>query len=307
MKAHNNVAGFQFKTKVFTAVVITNRLLQMGVGPVSLVSQLVAQSVPACSKVCIFKTIPVNSTVAPFVDPYPNACPTTCLSNQTLNWNPNYGNQASTIALMVGVIMTVLAPVLGWAMNFVPSPIIMGFTSGGGVIIAMGQLKNVMGNSIRTDVLQNGVYDLFNLPYNTTTATMGWIAVAFLFFHRKLGQGRILWWKVKAIPEWVKQVCLLPWAFGLVVLYTGITAQLDLSGTAGVAIVKTIPPGLPPITVRLLTTARTRISVAVRFASPRVVLCLCRARDYYEAAVPVPAPVPAPLPANVSAIIMPKL
>ena len=219
----------------------------MGVGPVSLVSQLVSQSVPACSKVCFPNKLPANFTV---VDPYPN-CPTKCPANQTLNWNPIYQNQASSIALMVGVIMTVLAPILGWCMNFIPSPIIMGFTSGGGIIIAMGQLKNIQGYSIRTDVLQNGVYDFFAYINQTrrTTAIMGWLAIGFLFFLRKLGQGRILWWKVRAIPEWVKQATLLPWAFGLVVLYTGISAQMNLAGTQGVAVTGAIPPGLPPIKV----------------------------------------------------------
>ena len=217
----------------------------MGVGPVALISTLLAQSVPACSKVCFPTKIPLNYTV---VDPYPN-CPSKC-ANSTLNWNPIYQNEASTIALMVGVIMIVLAPVLGWFMNFVPSPVIMGFTSGGGIIIALGQLKDIQGYAISKDTLQAGVADFFNSIRSTvpTTATMGWLAVGFLFFIRKLGQGRILWWKVK-LPPWTKQIAMMPWAFGLVVLYTGLSANLKLSTTKGVAIVGIVPPGLPPIVV----------------------------------------------------------
>ncbi len=33
------------------------------------------------------------------------------------------------------------APVLGFVMNFVPHPVISGFTSAGGLIIAMSQVK----------------------------------------------------------------------------------------------------------------------------------------------------------------------
>ena len=220
---------------------------QLGVGPVALVSTLVSQSVPACSKVCFPKPVPSNYTV---VDPYP-ACPTKCdAATQTLTWNPTYQNLASTIALMVGVIMIVFAPVLGWCMNFVPSPVIMGFTSGGGIIVACGQIKSIMGYAIRKDNLQETVYDFFAYIGQTqaTTAIMGYLAIAFLFFVRKLSQGRLLWWKVKAMPEWVRQVALLPWAFALVVLYTGVSANLNLA-SHGVAVVGLVPAGLPQISV----------------------------------------------------------
>ena len=220
----------------------------MGVGPVALISTLVGQGVPSCSKICFPAPKPSNYTV---VDPYPN-CVTAqskCPANTKWDWNPLYQNQASTIALMVGVIMIVLAPVLGWFMNFVPSPVIMGFTSGGGIIIALGQLKDIQGYPVNKDTLQAGVADFFNNIRQTQgiTATMGWLAVGFLFFIRKLGQGRILWWKVK-MPAWTKQVALLPWAFGLVVLYTGISAQMNLYAK-GVAIVGVVPAGLPPVVV----------------------------------------------------------
>ncbi len=41
---------------------------------------------------------------------------------------------------------------------------------------------------------------------------------------------------------------MLPWAFGLVVLYTGLSAHLNLA-SQGVAIVGSVPPGLPSIVV----------------------------------------------------------
>jgi MFS superfamily sulfate permease-like transporter len=154
---------------------------------------------------------------------------------------------ASTVALMVGVIMVALAPVLGWFMNFVPSPVIMGFTTGGGLIIALGQLKDIMGYTIRKDRLHEGIHDFFAdlKQTHSITCAMGVSAAAFLFILRKLGQGRILWWKVK-MPKWVKQVTMLPWAFGLVVMYTGISSSLDLKAK-GVDIVGYVPPGLPPL------------------------------------------------------------
>ena len=172
----------------------------------ALISSLLSQSIPACPKLCMPKPRPSNFTLA---DPYP-ACAAKCAAGAALDWNPEYQNMASTVALMVGVIMIALAPVLGWFMNFVPSPVIMGFTTGGGLIIAMGQLKDVMGYPIRKDRLHEGIHDFFAGLGQThgVTCAMGVSAAAFLFVIRKLTQGRILWWKA-AVPPWAKQVAQL--------------------------------------------------------------------------------------------------
>eukprot|EP00292_Cryptomonas_paramecium_P033713 CAMPEP_0113704568 /NCGR_PEP_ID=MMETSP0038_2-20120614/26596_1 /TAXON_ID=2898 /ORGANISM="Cryptomonas paramecium" /LENGTH=709 /DNA_ID=CAMNT_0000629373 /DNA_START=591 /DNA_END=2720 /DNA_ORIENTATION=- /assembly_acc=CAM_ASM_000170 len=216
----------------------------MGIGPVALISSVVAQGIPACSKVCIF----ANRT---FVDPYP-ICPLSkseCTKPAVLDFNPDYQNMASTVALMTGFIMVVMAPLLGWFMNFVPSPVIMGFTTGGGLIIALSQLKDIFGYKVSKDNLQSGLGDLFSHFDQTQgiTCTMGLLAAAFLFVARKLGQGRILWWKAP-VPKWLKQLALLPWAFGLVVLYTAISANYNLKDR-GVDVVGSVPPGLPPAVV----------------------------------------------------------
>ena len=219
------------------------RISQMGVGPVAIISLLLSQGIPACSKICTPTKIPSNYT---WPDPYPS-CPSKCATGQTLNWNPEYQYMASSVALMSGVILVVISPVLGWAMNFCSYPVILGFTTGGGIMIALGQLKDVMGYAIRKDRLQEGIYDFFSSLPSThgPTCTMGALAAFFLFVVRKLGQGRLLWWKSSRVPNWVKAAALLPWPFGLVVLYTGISAKMNLSAK-GVAIVGIVPPGLPP-------------------------------------------------------------
>ena len=43
-------------------------------------------------------------------------------------------------ALLSGIVQAAGAPVLGFVMNFVPHPVISGFTSAGGLIIAMSQV-----------------------------------------------------------------------------------------------------------------------------------------------------------------------
>ena len=219
----------------------------MGVGPVTIVSTLIGSGIPACSKVCFPKNITATKNFT-IVDPYPN-CPSKCTATATptLNWNPNYQYMCSACALLSGIIMLVFSPVLGWILNFVPQPVIIGFTSGGGFIIALGQLKYIMGYAIRKDTLQNGIYDFFASIGQTqgTTATMGWLAILFLFFIRKLSQGQIFYWPVR-MPKLIRDVALLPWAFLLVVLYTGVAAQYNL-GSQGVTLVGAIPAGLPSV------------------------------------------------------------
>eukprot|EP00292_Cryptomonas_paramecium_P003604 CAMPEP_0113726162 /NCGR_PEP_ID=MMETSP0038_2-20120614/40239_1 /TAXON_ID=2898 /ORGANISM="Cryptomonas paramecium" /LENGTH=597 /DNA_ID=CAMNT_0000656659 /DNA_START=40 /DNA_END=1828 /DNA_ORIENTATION=+ /assembly_acc=CAM_ASM_000170 len=106
----------------------------------------------------------------------------------------------------------------------------MGFTTGGGIIIALGQLKDIFGYKVSKDNLQLGLNDLVWHFEQTqkTTLTMSILAMLFLFFIKKLAQGKIFWWEPVKVPGWVRQVALLPWAFGLVVLYTGVSAIYQL-------------------------------------------------------------------------------
>ena len=225
----------------------------MGVGPVAIISQLLASSIPACSKIC-FHNATASKIVFNITDPYPN-CPLSVKDcplpkSDKWTWNPDYQYMASSVALFSGILMVILAPVLGWCMSFVPRPVTMGFTTGGGIMIALGQVKDVYGNgiAIRKDTLQVGIPDMCNYIGNVhgTTFGMGFGAAVFLFFMRKLGQGKIFWWKIEGMPKWVIAISLLPWPFGLVLLYTAVNASSNLPG---VAIVGVVPPGLPPMSV----------------------------------------------------------
>mmetsp|Transcript_76481 Transcript_76481/g.205982 ORF Transcript_76481/g.205982 Transcript_76481/m.205982 type:complete len:779 (+) Transcript_76481:128-2464(+) len=219
---------------------------QMGLGPVALISTLVSQTLPSCSKVCFS----ANGT---YVDTFPT-CPAslkeckTAPYTKSYTWNPDYQNLASSVALLMGIIMVIFGPLIGWCMNFVPSPVTMGFTTGGGIIIALGQLKDIFGYKVSKDNLQLGLNDLVWHFEQTqkTTLTMSILAMLFLFFIKKLAQGKIFWWEPVKVPGWVRQVALLPWAFGLVVLYTGVSAIYQLKDK-GVDVVGVVPAGLPPL------------------------------------------------------------
>ncbi|EKX45765.1 hypothetical protein GUITHDRAFT_55084, partial [Guillardia theta CCMP2712] len=209
---------------------------QMGLGPVAIVSLLVAEGVPACNKLC---PLPDGSLPA---DTWPS-CNADC---KGAVYNPAYWQYATCIAMMSGMIQVVFGPLLGFVMNFVPHPVISGFTSAGGLIIAMSQLKDIMGYKIRKGTLQLGIYDFFAHIENThgTTCVMGVIAIIFLYFMRKLGQGKVLFFPKVKVTRKMRIFGKLPWPFIAVILYTGITYGLRLN-ERGVKITGKVPGGLP--------------------------------------------------------------
>ena len=79
-----------------------------------------------------------------------------CVNGESLTYNDEYWVLSSCIALLAGVAQSVGAPLLGFIMNFVPHPVICGFTSAGGLIIAMSQVKSIVGFKIRKENLQWG-------------------------------------------------------------------------------------------------------------------------------------------------------
>jgi len=232
---------------------------QMGVGPVAIVSLLVASGVPACNVLC-----PDADGNIP-EDPYP-VCPETC----EREWVTNqvYWDYTTICSIMVGVIQVFFAPLLGFVMNFVPHPVISGFTSAGGCIIAMSQLKDVMGYKIHKDKLQQGIYDFFaGLPKtHWQTCVMGCTAAVTLLFFRKLGQGKIFFWTPKKpVPRPVKLVAKLPWAFILVIIYT-VASYLLRVDQYGVKITGAVPKGLPAFSLppKLIESFPKLISIVIQ-------------------------------------------
>lgn len=211
---------------------------QMGVGPVAIVSLLISTGMPACSQLC-----PNNDGSMPH-DPYP-MCKVKC--DRPMVYNDMYWTYATICAMMVGIIQSVAAPLLGFIMNFVPHPVISGFTSAAGCIIAMSQLKDVMGYSIRKDRLQEGIEDFFASMGKTHVPTflMGTSGITFLIFVRYLALGKIFCWTPRSgIHRYIRLAAKLPWAFILVVVYTAAVYSLDLD-KLGVKITGKVPSGMP--------------------------------------------------------------
>jgi len=162
--------------------------------------------------------------------------------------NPaDYAMAAITLAFISGVILTVMGIFrLGFLANFLSHPVIAGFITASGILIATSQLKHILGVEAHGHNLPTLLGSLWaNLDQTSLiTLVIGVSATAFLFWVRKglkpllLKSGlkpRLADIIAKAGPVGAVAVTTLAvWIFGL--------------GERGVAIVGQVPIGLPPLT-----------------------------------------------------------
>ena len=155
---------------------------------------------------------------------------------------------AVTLAFISGVFLVAIGVLrLGFLANFLSHPVIAGFITASGVLIAASQLKHIFGISAEGHTLVDLVGALIaHLPEtNGITLAIGVAATAFLFWVRKglkpmlrkMGFGpRMADILAKAGPvAAVAVTTLLTWGLGL--------------NEMGVKVVGEVPTGLPPFSV----------------------------------------------------------
>ena len=162
----------------------------------------------------------------------------------------SYWAVAITLAFLSGAMLLLMGILrLGFLANFLSHPVISGFISASGLLIAASQLKTLMGVKAEGHNFIELVHALILQAPNTHGLTLGVgvLATAFLFWVRKglkplllkLGlTARLADALAKAGPvAAIVVTVLLAWA-------------LDWKGQ-GVKIVGTVPQGLPPLTLPL--------------------------------------------------------
>ena len=155
---------------------------------------------------------------------------------------------AGTLAFMSGALLTVMGVLrLGFLANFLSHPVIAGFITASGLLIATSQLKHIFGVEAHGHSLPQILGSLISHlgAVNLPTLVIGVLATGFLFWVRKglkpllLRAGlrpRLADLGAKAGPvAAVAVTTLAAWALGL--------------EEAGVRIVGAVPQGLPPLTL----------------------------------------------------------
>jgi len=159
-----------------------------------------------------------------------------------------YAIAALTLAFLSGVVLLVLGIFkLGFLANFLSHPVIAGFITASGIIIAFSQLKHILGVNAHGHNLFELVVSLVqHLPEtNFITLIIGVVSTVFLFWVRKglkpllLGFG----WQPK-----LADIIAKAGPVAAVVMTTIAVWGLGLHDY-GVKIVGAVPQGLPPLTL----------------------------------------------------------
>lgn len=160
-----------------------------------------------------------------------------------------YISLALTLALLVGVVQAGMGLLrLGFVVNFISHPVLVGFSSAAGLVIGFSQVRNLLGLTLpRTDSLYRQVLDIIaqwkqiNLP--TVGLSLTGIGILLYFKHRLSPRLQRL-----GLPELLTTVISKSGPLVIVTLGTLLVAGLGLEQRAGIKIVGHVPGGLPHLT-----------------------------------------------------------
>ena len=165
--------------------------------------------------------------------------------------SPDYVALAVQLSLISGVMLLVFGALrLGFLAYFLSHPVISGFITGSAVLIAVGQLKYIMGVKVAgSDVLETLAGLVKALPQTQpATLVIGVSSLLFLLLARRyLAQGLIrVGCSAKAADLMTKLAPMVA-----VIASTALVAGFKLNETAGVSVVGHVPQGLPHLALSL--------------------------------------------------------
>lgn len=161
-----------------------------------------------------------------------------------------YAAAAVALAFLSGLVLVLMGLLrLGFIANFLSHPVVSGFITASGILIAASQLKFILGVSAEGETLPRLLASLAahaggtNLP----TLTIGVTALGFLFWVRSGLKPRLSAWGAnqRTADIAVRTGPVVAVAASILAVW-----GLDLP-SAGVAIIGTVPSGLPPLTLPL--------------------------------------------------------
>ena len=159
-----------------------------------------------------------------------------------------YAAAALTLAGLSGVMLLAMGLLrLGFIANFLSHPVIAGFITASGILIATGQVKHILGVKASGQTLPEMVLSLGQHieEVNPITLALGAGAIGFLFWVRKGRKGALV---RLGVPAGLASLLVKTGPILAVVVTTLLVARFDL-GAAGVSIVGAVPQSLPPLTL----------------------------------------------------------
>ena len=170
------------------------------------------------------------------------------IGEQAAIGTPAYWAFAITLAFISGVILLLMGLLrLGFLAHFLSHPVISGFISASGLLIAASQIKTLMGVSAQGHNFIDLVVSLVQqIPYaHLLTLTVGVGATGFLFWVRKGLKPLLVLW---GFQSGTADVLSKTGPVAAIVLTTFLTWFFQWQ-TQGLKIMGGIPQGLPPLTL----------------------------------------------------------
>ena len=170
------------------------------------------------------------------------------LSNIVEQGTMGYAVAALSLAALSGLILLAMGLFrLGFIANFLSHPVIAGFITASGIIIAASQLKHILGIDAHGHNLLELIISLFQHlgQINWITAIIGILATGFLFWVRK-GLKPVL--EQLGLSSGLTGVLVKTGPVAVVVITTAAVWLFGLSDK-GVKIVGEVPQSLPPLTL----------------------------------------------------------
>lgn len=162
--------------------------------------------------------------------------------------SPEYIAAAAALALLSGLFLIMIGFLrLGFMANLLSHPVISGFITASGILIACSQLKHILGVKAGGGNLVHILASIFSKigETNAPTLIIGVATIAFLFWVRK-GLKPIL---VKiGLPRFAADALTKAGPVAAVIVSTIAVTEMGL-GDKGVRIVGEIPQGLPPLSI----------------------------------------------------------
>jgi len=162
--------------------------------------------------------------------------------------SPEYVAAALILALLSGLILAAMGLLrLGFLANLLSHPVVSGFITASGILIALSQLKHILGIRASGETLPEMLRTMAETigQTNASTVVVGVASLLFLFWVRKGLKPLLLKWGAR--PRLAELIAKAGPVFAVA---ASILAVVSLGLDArGVAVVGEIPTGFPPITI----------------------------------------------------------
>lgn len=156
----------------------------------------------------------------------------------------DYATAATTLALLGGLILILLGLFkFGFVANFLSHPVVSGFITASGIVIAVGQLGALTGISLQGDTLPHLLHGLVGQRGNMhgLAALVGIGAIGFLLFARYRLAGLLT---AAGLADRAVNLIVRAAPVIIMLVVIPISAAQDFAGK-GVPVVGTVPIGLP--------------------------------------------------------------